>query len=758
MDAKSQHKQFQCSTCHRVYSRIDHLTRHMRTHVHEKPYKCDTCSRGFTRQDLLQRHLRAHRTTDGSEDALQAHRGRAMRACEACAAAKVRCDDVRPCGRCRRRRIPCEHSEGQAFTENPSMQLGNPSTGGVQVPNLQPDLIEDPGVADLPRGNNTNDFSLPIRPNLHNILDFSSNAYLPTFDEDGQSVPDLLGQTETLIEHRHIAHQDDKNSYDLLSPDQRQRVLSFLCSISGPDQASSIRRTFPPTEVLNTLIQRFFYNQQTSECAFVHGPTIYSTIHNPILLASIIADGATTTNAKPLQSLGSAMQAVISSETHRLIGEFPSHIQELQLLQSHLCMLELGFWSGSRHKKETAERMARSLYDVIRSAGIFRRSYGTPLAVEHWDTGSVLHTKWLQWIQQESLRRLAYRAFVFDAQASFSTLVNPSIRYSEMCTPLPCSADLWSALTAEEWKQRYLTISSYTPLRPLSAADLLRDPTALLESRRVYDMRLSLLVVLFSALAMVWETLQLLAQTSIRPDYSHLSLAVRHQEIRQLLSHVSDMITVLELSSCPVLVIMLNLVKMHLHIRIEEVQEFAAGDSPAETCCVLPLLRQWVLNPTSRQALWSAGQILRAARDFQPGTLRDFYAIAVYHTAVCFWAYTVISNSLPSVLEGHGLSSDNAFDLVSRRKDVPMFLDGLFIETTQAFLDHDQCQPGITTATESGMFTAGFVPISNAPATMKAVSDTLRRNHLSQTQDATLPLMVQNIISLMYVLGSSSSV
>ncbi|KAI4854439.1 hypothetical protein E4T44_00175 [Aureobasidium sp. EXF-8845] len=40
---------FQCTVCQRAFSRIDHLSRHVRTHTLEKPYNCEFCEKKFSR-------------------------------------------------------------------------------------------------------------------------------------------------------------------------------------------------------------------------------------------------------------------------------------------------------------------------------------------------------------------------------------------------------------------------------------------------------------------------------------------------------------------------------------------------------------------------------------------------------------------------------------------------------------------------------------------------------------------------------------
>ncbi|KIY66473.1 hypothetical protein CYLTODRAFT_444651 [Cylindrobasidium torrendii FP15055 ss-10] len=90
-------KTLKCPVCEGMYTRMNHLQRHMLSHSQNRRHTCEYCQAGFTRRDVLKRHMK---TCDGSSASTPRPPPPPV-SCEACAHASDGCDMQKPrCGPC----------------------------------------------------------------------------------------------------------------------------------------------------------------------------------------------------------------------------------------------------------------------------------------------------------------------------------------------------------------------------------------------------------------------------------------------------------------------------------------------------------------------------------------------------------------------------------------------------------------------------------------------------------------------------------
>ncbi|ESZ93522.1 hypothetical protein SBOR_6103 [Sclerotinia borealis F-4128] len=99
-------RRFKCMVCGQSFGRVEHLTRHERSHTQEGWLKCGIGG------DALRRHELVHKKTKRSS------LGRGARACSACAMARRKCSGGNPCEGCERRSIECTSFHSNLTTTN----------------------------------------------------------------------------------------------------------------------------------------------------------------------------------------------------------------------------------------------------------------------------------------------------------------------------------------------------------------------------------------------------------------------------------------------------------------------------------------------------------------------------------------------------------------------------------------------------------------------------------------------------------------
>ncbi|KAL2855151.1 hypothetical protein BJX68DRAFT_264297 [Aspergillus pseudodeflectus] len=376
------------------------------------------------------------------------------------------------------------------------------------------------------------------------------------------------------------------------------------------------------------------------------------------------------------------------------------------------------------------------------------------------DTGEVLTAKWHQWVNQESYRRLAYRAFIHDALASMSLFVSPLVSYTELTVALPSAQELWLAQDADSWKSLCLKTnneSCSTRETHLSLLSCLQDPMQMANFGLYhYDMDFSMLIILQGIWGSIWEILKLLASTKTRPGYYNTSLMVRHHDLSEYLNQTRKAILYSNHDHCPEILLLVDLLTMHLHISIEEARLFAGGEGQDEACRVLPLFKCWIGDQTSRKCIWHAGQVIRTAKKFRPGALRGFYALAIYHASLSLWTYGVLVRSGMACETRVSPPEKKTPDRPNRAVAV---LNGLDSIEVQQFLATDWGEAYISLG-QSGVGdddgSSSLIPITDTVGVVNMVLGILRDNLTSQAVFERPPPLLENLMQLIGSLGKAS--
>ncbi|KAH7133691.1 c6 zinc finger domain-containing protein [Dactylonectria macrodidyma] len=847
---------FQCSACQRTFTRVDHLARHVRSHLQERPFQCQTCNKTFGRPDLLKRHAACHEGDEktGKRQKRQHHQSlRVSQACKPCATAKLKCDDEKPCGRCTQRGITCtfEARDSVKLSRSETSQSDNGASPLAPQPSESPimgipvdsveqvvtmptptSMIRHPSVAPLGLPS-TSPFDFPehhfsgflrgvMTPHLadgscnygpqpwsdsnsgfgnRGLLDFTMETGFDFDDADFGFIDQLCSDPNNVEVHpqpmlphdldalgtetqrKHVALGTEaykRSSLSIWEPTSKDSIAAGLEDLSalGTDQGSPegqpitdqyfIRerlsrlardkflgmilnhcrlekshfaiKAFPTAEVLDDLLQGFFSHHLHQTDSFVHVPSFRPNTLRPELLGGIIATGAVLTDITSVHKLGFAIQEAVRTTIPARCEESNAMTRQLWIVQAFMCELEIGLWSGVKRKTEIAESHTQTLYTMLRRGGRFRKPNRVFIPPLLQDTGKVLHNKWLEWIEEESYKRLVFHAFIVDAQTSMAMFTNPVISFAELATPLPEARELWLAEDAEQWKTLYLS-RPRTQDRNLNLVDFLRGPIELPED---CDVHLLQLVILHGIWGMIWQHSQLLS-TLRRPGYSDPGLTLRHQELIKMLHHFR-----LNISECrdptpEETTLTLELLHMHLHMSFEDIEYFAGKGDLEDARRVLPTLQEWVDGPESRQAIWHAGQVIRAARKFRVKHIRGFFAIAVYHASLALWAYSIMSVANAPPTEVLQNTFPNA-----------VCLDGPDTSTVQRFITLGKGIPSLTYPQITDTTSTTLVPLSNQEAVISAILEILEGNFPCGLQVEAAPPLVENLKQLLQDLGRAA--
>lgn len=339
-----------------------------------------------------------------------------------------------------------------------------------------------------------------------------------------------------------------------------------------------------------------------------------------------------------------------------------------------------------------------------------------------------------------------------DAQTSMSFLIPPLISYAEMSLELPAALPLWQARDAITWKEIFMTKISNTHQRLPSLTQCIHDLNPMLEAHDLIDFRLTTDIILHRMWTLIWDYRQLSSapkQQKAGPNSSgSLISSSWHQELTRLIHDFRLTVSDWDIVQPPSILIQ-ELLLLNLHVSFEELQLFAGKEGGEDARRVYPFLRSWVESRDSRQAVWHAGQVVRAATQFASDQLRDFYAIALYHAGLAFWAYGIISRDPVSVRKRAASQAPTTV-----RPNVELVcLDGEETPETQKFIALARSEPAVRRWPKNPHGHGEAVPLDDAKAVMEVIISILQQN-VSGGREA--PPLVENLCHLMRDLGTAA--
>lgn len=334
-----------------------------------------------------------------------------------------------------------------------------------------------------------------------------------------------------------------------------------------------------------------------------------------------------------------------------------------------------------------------------------------------------------------------------------SLLSQPLISYAELTTSAPCRKDLWEAGTALQWKTIYLQYCRDQERVVHARRAWLDDSTYIFQNQRYFDIDTSLLLVTTSIWPQLWQYHEMVtaARNSRSRDDRHGSLVLssKRQDLLQLLEFIRMNTKEWHVDLKPAMWLLHEQCSMHLCVSLEDVQLLAGKEGEEECRRIFPILKVWVKTPEARQALFHAGQILRAAREYEKFMLRDASAVAVYHASLIFWAYAIASRG------DYNTSADPTLSHSTGSRSLDFIrLDDVEGPEIRRFLILGRGIPCIQAhvQTEDGLVVRE-VPLSEPAEVMRTTSRILQKQY--DGIERGNPPLVDNLSQLMLLLGKA---
>ncbi|KAL2785561.1 hypothetical protein BJX66DRAFT_58108 [Aspergillus keveii] len=525
----------------------------------------------------------------------------------------------------------------------------------------------------------------------------------------------------------------------------RNKIMSLIISLSDQfavGSTASLLSLFPSEQLLMRVISQFLVNHKTELDTFIHVPTFNLLEQTPELLVGMVASAALSSPLPPVHEFGSFLHEAHRELNARLNCNDQRNIRILGPLQSLAVEFHSGIWSGDRRKMEMSEGLRNSLVTMLRRAHVFSGYDDPRILPEPGDSPQMTENKWLSWVRHESFKRLAIHVLITDVQCSMSLQIPPLISPSELLLPLPASKDIWEAKSSSEWRRIFLAkdTNKLTPLPSLH--NCIEKLDLVLPLRDVVDTQLTSLAVLSGHWPPIFYYRQRAQLRDGRDRQNSLVQTALYSDAKEALEAFSVVFTEWCGDLAPSVLILHERLLMSLYVSLEDVQLFGGKAGEAHARRKIPILTAWVKRRESRQAIWHAGQLFRAAKRF-PNTLPATAMVALYHASLVLWAYAAVGSIEGPIIPTPDTCFQEDFSTLVR-------LDGE--NDAHYFVTLGRGTPVVTQDSRFAKQAPEYVPIRDGRAVMSTVVDFIRTRNGAADSGECLPL-VDNLGRLMLELG-----
>ncbi|KAF4450833.1 hypothetical protein F53441_6104 [Fusarium austroafricanum] len=788
-DASTSSPSHVCHICRRVYERADHLTRHLRSHENARPYQCTRCPKRFNRADLLTRHETTHDRDGAAKDRPFIRRSdRAAEACLNCAASKAKCEDQKPCSRCRSKSLTCQMpvrrgnqyrtSESQVGISPSDSSMvasttGNDSqvfTAGDATYGLSQSVTANQGyVIDTTVDYNGTSFAgasiledtqeeslyFAATQNFFPEFGFSWDVDLGFFkipcsdrnrrsSQSGngakrsarQARKDTVPEDTSLQHSAWVPESETKSQAGSLVP--RSNIVSsysrdsMFAMVLANNPTPHRVPTFPSAELLSYMIETYFMSEDPRSEAFIHISSFDPPMASMELFSAVVSSGASQISTAAIWQFGLALDELAVGVIGKRLESSTVASRDIMLLQASLLHLETGQWSGFNLQTETAESLAPQFLILLRRIGKLSFTSDTNTHTPNTgDSHEVLDSKWRNFATLESYKRLAIRAFLHDMQTSIVQWKGPTLAYNELNFALPAARDLWRANSSQSWWNLHLN-KGPLPAGGLPRLSDVRDCLSFVTEQNTWvDMDSCCKAALHGLWGQIWTYRDAVTHhrhaAPGRPgsDIPGWAQAL-YQELYDGLRKLSNQLQAAQVSN-PELSLLSELFMMTLHVSLDDVQRLAGRKGQEESRRAMQLLENtWLPGPESRYAAWHAGQVLRHAEECKPTTLRGFNAMVVYFASLTLWAYGLLSQRSANGHQG------TIHDFVS--------LNGLETRDALNFLELGQGSPSLAFPEELRL---QLKPVSDHVAVLSLARLIFRQNYPIVTE--LMPPLVESL-------------